>query len=79
MDNGAIIIQAALSADFREENFAGTKEKLHALEHKIFVQALKWLSEERIEIVGRKTVLKENNKKKILIDGALISPALEEN
>ncbi len=64
MDNGAIIIQAALPADFsnvqaKEESV----EKLHKLEHKCFVQALKWLAEDRLSIEGRKTHLKENKEK----------------
>ncbi len=48
MDNGAIIIQAALPADF--ENQEATVQQLHTLEHKIYVQALRWLAEDRLHI-----------------------------
>ncbi len=56
MDNGAIIIQAALPANF--DNYEQTVETLHSYEHKIFVQALRWLCEERLELDGRRVRLK---------------------
>lgn len=55
MDNGAIIIQAGMPAAFiNTEMFL---DKFHGLEHKIYVQALRWLSEERLEIKGREVIL----------------------
>ncbi len=60
MDNGAIIIQAAIPATFDE--YEKTVEKLHTFEHKIYVQALRWLSEDRIQIEGRTTrILQKDN------------------
>ncbi len=46
MDNGAIIIQAAMPTTFQV--YEKTIQKLHSFEHKIYVQALRWLSEERL-------------------------------
>ncbi len=48
MDNGAIIIQAAMPTTFQV--FEKTVDKLHSFEHKIYVQALRWLAEDRLEI-----------------------------
>ncbi len=77
MDTGEIIIQAAFPADF--ENEEKCVEVLHAFEHKIFVQALRWLSEERIEIVGRGTKLlaKNNINFEKQVPNALVFPPLE--
>ncbi len=58
MDNGAIIIQAALPANFstaKEEE--ESIELLHKFEHLCFVQALKWFADDRLTIEGRKVIL----------------------
>ncbi len=77
MDNGEIIIQAAFPADFQNED--KSVELLHVFEHKIFVQALRWLSEERIEIIGRGTNLlaKNNVIHESPMANALVFPPLE--
>ncbi len=63
MDNGAIIIQAALPANFENSStYDATVEKLHALEHKIYIQALCWLADERLEVKGRVVQLKNKDK-----------------
>lgn len=85
MDTGPIIIQGiiALSSTEKEEDFM---PRLHALEHKIYPQALQWLAEDRLKLEGRRVILKNENKdgKYCLMDeegqklkGAMISPPLE--
>ncbi len=81
MDNGEIIIQAALPAEFEsEEEARSTEELLHKLEHKIYIQALKWLSEERLEIIDRKVKLHKEHKivPQFPIENVLIYPFLED-
>ncbi len=77
MDNGEIIIQAAFPADF--ENYDKSIELLHNFEHKLFIQALRWLSEERIEIHGRATKIlpKEDAVYEFVTNNALVFPFLE--
>ncbi len=79
MDNGAIIIQAALPADFSSESVEEkTIEQLHALEHVCFVQALKWLAEDRLTIQGRNVLLKADNTVAYeKFERALIYPPIE--
>ena len=78
MDSGPLIIQAALGIDAGE-----TAEKLapriHALEHRIYPQALQWLCEGRLERRGRKVFLAPGRKKPCPSpEGCLIWPPLEE-
>ncbi len=79
MDNGSIIIQAALPADFSTaEAEEITVNNLHTLEHKCFVQALTWLADERLVIEGRNVKLKENKDVSYeQIPNALVFPFLE--
>ncbi len=81
MDNGEIIIQAALPANFDTiEEAQATEELLHKLEHKIYIQALKWLSEERLEIIERKVKLHTPHHivSQFPIENVLIYPFLED-
>lgn len=73
MDTGPIIIQAAVPAkdDDTEEMLA---ERILKLEHKIFPEAIKLFAEGRIEMHGRKVVIRGA----IFDDRPLISPLLEE-
>lgn len=78
MDSGPLIIQAALGIDagVTEEELA---PRIHALEHRIYPQALQWLCEDRLEIRGRKVYLTGGSRKNIPApDGCLIWPPLEE-
>lgn len=52
MDHGPIIIQAAVpvTGDDTPDTLAG---RIHALEHRIYPQALQWLAEDRLRIEGR--------------------------
>ncbi len=52
MDEGPIIIQGIVPC-WHGETEQSLKDKIHKLEHKIFVQALQWLAENRLLIMGR--------------------------
>lgn len=56
LDGGPIIIQAVLPVR-QEEDEKGMLDRLHVLEHRIYVQALQWLAEDRLRIDGRKVLL----------------------
>lgn len=78
MDSGPLIIQAALGIDAGEtaETLA---PRIHALEHRIYPQALQWLCEGRLERRGRKVFLAQGRKKPSPSPaGCLIWPPLEE-
>lgn len=78
MDAGPLIIQAALPVR-QDENLDALEGRIHALEHRIYPQALQWLAEGRLKLSGRKVLL-QKGKSGILPpeDGALIWPPLEE-
>ena len=85
MDNGPVIIQAAVPCEPGE---GGDKlgARILQLEHRIFPQALQWLAEERLEVDGRFVRLKPAARRSALqpvadIDPetqALVWPPLEE-
>ena len=83
LDGGPLIIQAAVPVimDNPESNsLEGLEERIHRMEHLIFPQALQWLSEDRLRIEGHRTVLLPGDgkaRKTSVVDGCLISPALE--
>lgn len=62
MDAGPIIIQAIVPCR-QEDTEENLQNRIHCLEHKIYVQALKWLAEDRLEIINHTVHLK--NKKQI--------------
>ncbi len=55
LDNGPIVAQGAVPvlASDTEESLA---ERVLAVEHRIYPQALRWLAEDRIEFIGRDVV-----------------------
>jgi phosphoribosylglycinamide formyltransferase-1 len=55
-DNGPIIIQAVLPVD-PSETGESLLRRVHALEHRIYPQALQWLAEGRLEIENRRVRL----------------------
>lgn len=79
MDNGPLIIQAALGIDedWGLEELAG---KIHALEHRIYPQAVQWLCQGRLAREGRKVRLLHKGGKALAAQpkDALIWPPLEE-
>lgn len=56
MDGGPIIIQATLPIR-QEENDEELLSRIHIFEHRIYVQALQWLSEGRLHLEGRRILL----------------------
>lgn len=78
MDHGPIIIQAALPvrADDTEDSLA---PRIHALEYRLYSQALQWLAENRLRIEGRAVRLLPGSGATQALAGpdAIISPALE--
>lgn len=56
MDHGPIIIQAITPVG-TADNEESVTPRVHALEHRIYPQALQWLAENRIELEGRRVRL----------------------
>ncbi len=79
MDNGPVIIQAAVRA-VAGESAQDLGERILALEHRIYPQALQWLAQGRLEIKGRHVFVRGVGEPATLaaqpID-ALVSPPLE--
>lgn len=73
MDTGPIIIQAAISVkdDDTEESLS---ERILRLEHKIYPAAIRFFSEDRIEVIGRKVKIKGV----VFDEKGIISPPLPE-
>jgi len=77
LDGGPIVIQAAVPVEGSKEEL---EDKIHKMEHLVFPQALQWMAEGRICVDGHRTSIKPAGrcvKKTGIIDGCLISPALE--
>lgn len=78
MDMGPLVIQAALPVK-SEETLQEYRTRIHAMEHRIYPQALQWLSEDRLSINGRIVSLKPGSRKQIKPDGEwFVWPPLEE-
>lgn len=78
MDAGPVVIQAAT---FVAENDTGETlmERVHALEHRIYPQAVAWLADGRLSVTGRTVQLAPASVKAAAVPGgALIHPPLEE-
>lgn len=52
MDHGPIIIQAAIPVNV-DDTVDSLAPRIHALEHRVYPQALQWLAEDRLRIEGR--------------------------
>ena len=52
MDAGPIVIQAALPVR-QGENEESLMPRIHALEHRIYPQAVQWLAQGRLRVIGR--------------------------
>lgn len=78
MDSGPLIIQAALPVK-QDENPDELEKRIHAIEHRIYPQALQWLAEERIAVEGRKVLLRPGLRAPAAPDrDYLVWPPLEE-
>ena len=80
MDHGPIIIQAAVPG-FAWDDPKTIGARILTLEHRIFPQAIQWLAEGRLKIVGRKVEVAHGHEPMLYGSGtdcALICPGLEE-
>ena len=77
VDSGPVIIQAAVP--IKDQNIDNLMQEIHKMEHRIYPQAIQWLSENRLKINDRYVIL-ENSTKKLAIppNNAFIYPPLEE-
>jgi len=78
MDNGPVIIQAAVPAH-PEDDGSSLGARILEYEHRIYPQAIQWFAEGRLAIAGRKVVLKDAGRPKAALHSpALVNPPLEE-
>ena len=78
MDSGPPIIQAAVPI-MPTDNVYSLQEKIHALEYRIYPQALQWFAENRVCRQGRKVWIKPGTGKWAhLPDNCFVWPRLEE-
>lgn len=76
VDSGPIIIQAATPA---AGDVNAVKQNIHALEHRIYPQAIQWLAEGRLTVDGRNVLLAKGQRPTLRPDGEwLVWPPLEE-
>ncbi len=79
MDSGPVIIQAAVPVN-PDESEETLMERIHAMEHRIYPQAVQWLAQGRISIHGRQVHLSPGTASPAVNnnDSSLIWPPLEE-
>jgi phosphoribosylglycinamide formyltransferase-1 len=78
MDHGPIIIQAVVPA-YPDDDGDTLGKRILKYEHRIYPQAIQWLAQGRLEIRGRKVVVKDvGTPLAVLGNGVLINPPLEE-
>jgi len=80
MDSGPVVIQAAVSV-MPDDDAGALQTRIHALEHRIYPQAVQWFAEKRIHIEGRQVRIlpAAGPRRPAASDGSrLISPPLEE-
>lgn len=80
MDSGPIVIQAAVPA-LPTDTGETLGARILTMEHRIYPQALQWLSEGRLTVRGRKVFLAPAHKPKAFLGEPgeyMVSPALEE-
>ncbi len=80
LDHGPIIIQSAVSV--LDNDYISLANRILKTEHRIYPQAIQWIAENRIKIVGRKVEVKDLGKKKFAdisdLQPCIINPPLEE-
>ena len=78
MDNGPIIIQAVVPA-YPDDDGDTLGKRILEYEHRIYPQAIQWLAKGRLEIRGRKVVVRDaGTALAVPANGVLINPPLEE-
>jgi len=72
LDAGPVIVQAVVpvNPDDTEEKLA---DRILSYEHRIYPQAIKWISEGRVQVVGRKVIVKD-----AVYNSLPVNPALED-
>lgn len=77
MDNGPIVIQAAVPA-LPDDDGSSLGARILKLEHRIFPQAVQWLATGRLQVEGRKVLVAGADEPKEEMDGVyLVNPPLE--
>ena len=78
MDNGPVIIQAAVPA-LPKDDGSSLGARILEYEHRIYPQALAWFAQGRLAVDGRKVVLRDDDRPKAQLHApALVNPPLEE-
>ena len=79
MDHGPIIIQAVVPA-FTDDDAGSLGQRILRWEHRIYPQAIEWLAQGRLKIVGRKVEVENSPAVFVQVDEnepALVNPGLE--
>ncbi|PKN41061.1 MAG: phosphoribosylglycinamide formyltransferase [Deltaproteobacteria bacterium HGW-Deltaproteobacteria-18] len=58
MDHGPIIIQAAVPA-YPDDDETTLGERILAMEHRVYPQALHWIAQGRVQVTGRQVVVRD--------------------
>ena len=79
VDHGPVIIQAAVPVN-PDDDLDALQTRIHALEHRIYPQAVQWVAEKRVHIEGRRVrVLPAAARRAVTPDGSWFAwPSLEE-
>ncbi len=78
MDNGPIIIQAAVPA-YPDDDGDSLSKRILDLEHRIYPQALQWMATDRLTIEGRKIRIKDTDIPPAdITTPCLVNPPLEQ-
>ncbi len=78
MDNGPVVIQAAVPVNAGEAE-EDLMTRIHAMEHRIYPQAVEWLAEGRLSLEGRQVHLAKGTRPRLTPEGDwFVWPPLEE-
>jgi phosphoribosylglycinamide formyltransferase-1 len=79
MDHGPVVIQAAVPVKPDDDRDA-LQERIRALEHRIYPQAVQWCAEKRVRVAGRRVrILPAAARRAVAPDGTWLAwPPLEE-
>ena len=78
MDSGPVIIQAAVPVNPGEE-VDDLMQRIHAMEHRIYPQAIQWFAQNRINVWGREVHVAPGTASTVTPDGPwLVWPPLEQ-
>ena len=78
MDGGPVIIQAAVPVN-PGEDLNELMQRIHAMEHRIYPQAIQWFAQNRISVWGREVHVAQGTAAPAATDGQwLVHPPLEE-